>query len=75
MAKQSSQGYWETPDHFYTAKYKATVWQIIILAELGADGAMKESGTDANSFQTALKIAKAAAFLFGIVKGGEEDPV
>ena len=38
LAKQSDQGYWETPDRFYTAKYKGTVWQLIILAELGADG-------------------------------------
>ncbi len=38
LAKQSDQGYWETPERFYTAKYKGTVWQLIILAELGADG-------------------------------------
>ncbi len=38
LAKQNAQGYWETPDRFYTAKYKGTVWQLIILAELGADG-------------------------------------
>jgi hypothetical protein len=38
LAKQSDQGYWETPQRFYTAKYKGTVWQLIILAELGADG-------------------------------------
>jgi hypothetical protein len=38
LAKQSDQGYWEAPDRFYTAKYKGTVWQLIILAELGADG-------------------------------------
>ena len=38
LAKQSTQGYWETPERFYTAKYKGTVWQLIILAELGADG-------------------------------------
>jgi len=38
LGKQSDQGYWETPDKFYTAKYKGTVWQLIILAELGADG-------------------------------------
>jgi hypothetical protein len=38
LAKQNEQGYWETPDRFYTAKYKGTVWQLIILAELGADG-------------------------------------
>jgi len=37
LAKQK-EGYWETPKSFYTAKYKGTVWQLIILAELGADG-------------------------------------
>jgi hypothetical protein len=37
LGKQNEQGYWETPDKFYTAKYKGTVWQLIILAELGAD--------------------------------------
>ena len=38
LAKQHDSGYWETPEKFYTAKYKGTVWQLIILAELGADG-------------------------------------
>jgi len=38
LAKQKEEGYWEDPQKFYTAKYKGTVWQIIILTELGADG-------------------------------------
>jgi len=38
LAEQNDEGYWETPKRFYTAKYKGTVWQLIILAELGADG-------------------------------------
>ena len=37
LDKQTEQGYWETPDKFYTAKYKGTVWQLIILAGLRAD--------------------------------------
>ena len=37
LSKQNEQGYWELPDKFYTAKYKGTVWQLVILAELGAD--------------------------------------
>jgi hypothetical protein len=37
LAKQKKEGYWEAPERFYTAKYKGTVWQLIILAELGAD--------------------------------------
>jgi prenyltransferase beta subunit len=41
LGKQSDQGHWEAPDRFYIAKYKGTVWQLIILAELGADGSDK----------------------------------
>lgn len=37
LAKQKEGGYWEDPKKFYTAKYKGTSWQLIILAELGAD--------------------------------------
>jgi len=37
LAKQKNEGYWETPESFYTAKYRGTVWQLIILAELKAD--------------------------------------
>ncbi len=38
LSKQSEKGYWEQPKNFYTAKYKGTIWQLIVLAELGADG-------------------------------------
>jgi hypothetical protein len=38
LAKQKEEGCWEDSQKFYTAKYKGTVWQIIILAELAADG-------------------------------------
>ena len=37
LAKQKEEGYWEIPENFYTAKYKGTAWQLLILAELGAD--------------------------------------
>ncbi len=37
LAKMQVDGYWETPASFYTAKYKGTIWQLLILAELGAD--------------------------------------
>ncbi|HNY03768.1 MAG TPA: hypothetical protein PKG48_14325 [Bacteroidales bacterium] len=39
LAMQREDGYWKSPDQFYTAKYTGTVWQLMILAELGADGA------------------------------------
>jgi hypothetical protein len=39
LSKQKRGGYWEEAEHFYIRnKYKGTVWQFIILAELGADG-------------------------------------
>jgi hypothetical protein len=38
LTKQNNEGYWETPKSFYTAKYRGTVWQLLILAELSADG-------------------------------------
>ena len=38
LAAQDDDGHWEGRDRFYTAKYRGTVWQLIILAELGADG-------------------------------------
>jgi hypothetical protein len=37
LSKQNSDGTWESPTAFYTAKYRGTSWQLLILAELGAD--------------------------------------
>lgn len=39
LAKQETGGYWGIPENFYLrGKYKGTSWQLIILAEFGADG-------------------------------------
>jgi hypothetical protein len=38
LKNQNNDGSWEESGRFYRAKYKGTVWQLIILAELGADG-------------------------------------
>lgn len=35
LSQQDEKGYWGEPDNFYTDKYRGTVWQLIILAELG----------------------------------------
>jgi len=38
LARQKSGGHWGKPDDFYIrSKYRGTVWQLIVLAELGAD--------------------------------------
>jgi len=39
LAAQAGDGHWEGRDDYYAAKYRGTVWQLIILAALGADGA------------------------------------
>jgi len=39
LAKQEEGGYWGRPEDFYIrSKYKGTVWQLLVLAQLGADG-------------------------------------
>ena len=38
LVKQHKEGYWEKSERLYTAKYKGTVWQLLVLAELNADG-------------------------------------
>lgn len=39
LARQKKEGYWETKaDYYVRTKYRGTVWQVIILAELGASG-------------------------------------
>jgi len=38
LAGQCDVGCWDLPHRFYIGKYKSTVWQLIILAEMGADG-------------------------------------
>lgn len=37
LSRQKEDGCWEAPNRFYSAKYRGTVWQLIILAELGVD--------------------------------------
>ena len=39
LAHQSPEGYWEKAGAGYSPKYRSTVWQIIFLDQLGADGA------------------------------------
>jgi hypothetical protein len=39
LAAQQPAGYWEKPGPGYATKYRGTVWQVIFLDQLGADGA------------------------------------
>ncbi len=38
LAAQSPEGWWVKPGHGYSPKYTATVWQVLFLDQLGADG-------------------------------------
>ena len=38
LEAQDAKGYWVKPGPGYLPKYRSTVWQIIFLAQLGADG-------------------------------------
>jgi len=59
LSKQADGGYWGRPEDFYErSKYKGTVWNLILLAELGADG-------------DDLRIQKAAAFVLEHVQHSE----
>jgi hypothetical protein len=59
LSRQAEGGYWGRPEDFYErSKYKGTVWNLILLAELGADGAD-------------LSLQKAAAFVLEHVQDPE----
>jgi hypothetical protein len=39
LSRQQPGGYWYQPENYYiSTKYKGTVWSLLLLAELGADG-------------------------------------
>jgi hypothetical protein len=42
LAAQNPEGYWVKPGPGYSPKYQSTVWQILFLAELGADGRSRQ---------------------------------
>lgn len=39
LAEQLADVHWEGPDRYNSAKYRGTVWTLLMLAELAADGA------------------------------------
>lgn len=42
LEKQHKEGYWGNSKSFYTEKYKGTVWQLMILAELGTNSSNQQ---------------------------------
>jgi hypothetical protein len=53
LAAQSAEGYWAQPGCGYAPKYRGTVWTLLLLTELGADGRDKRNsavGTSGPNF-------------------------
>jgi hypothetical protein len=71
LAKQNDGGYWKEPHRFYTAKYKATVWQLMILAELGADAYAWNIGSEVSTVSGNVAMKKMQrASVPDVAKGG-----
>jgi hypothetical protein len=50
LAAQNAEGWWVKPGHGNSPKYTATVWQLIFLDQLWADGEIRGSGPAASTF-------------------------
>jgi hypothetical protein len=74
LAKKKKGGYWETPEGFYGDKYKGTVWQLIILAELGADGGEERIARTGEFILTNSQDRKSGGFSVFSAEGGGGSP-
>lgn len=60
LARQEPAGHWRKPESFYRAKYRGTVWQLVILAEHLADAATHACAAPASSCSQTARIPRAA---------------
>jgi hypothetical protein len=72
LNKQKKGGYWEKAEDFYIrTKFRGTVWQMIILAELGADGKDKRIQKTCEFVLEMSQDRKSGGFAYkGTKKGG-----
>jgi hypothetical protein len=71
LAKQNEDGSWGVPEDFYVrAKYKGTVWNIILLAELGADGNDKRIRKTVEFILTISQDRQSGGFAYQASKDG-----
>lgn len=78
LAKQEHGGYWGKPEDFYIrSKYKGTVWQLIILAELGADENDKRIGKACEFILENSQDRQSGGFAYFSAKdgGGDHDKI
>jgi hypothetical protein len=69
LAAMQPEGYWERSDILYYPKYTGSVWQIILLAQLGADGTHPQV-TKACDYLIARTIGKFGGFTVGTTESG-----
>jgi hypothetical protein len=62
LASQNEDGYWGAPERFYLDKYCGTIWQLLILAEFGADPMNKQRKKRVSLFYKMPRITKAQVF-------------
>lgn len=77
LDKQKPEGYWQKPEDFYIrSKYKGTVWNVILLAEMGADGSDERIQRACEFLLQWSQDRESGAFAFnGTAEGGRHDQV
>ncbi|MDD5371737.1 MAG: hypothetical protein PHQ40_21865, partial [Anaerolineaceae bacterium] len=78
LTHQQAGGYWGEPKDFYVrSKYRGTVWTLIILAELGADGADPRLQVAADFILAASQDLQSRGFAYrsGGLNGGDHNSV
>lgn len=74
LARQADGGYWGVPQDFYIrSKYRGTVWNLIILAQVGADGS-DDRIKKACEFILANSQHASGGFAYQSAKNGGGDP-
>jgi hypothetical protein len=75
LSKQEAGGYWGIPQDFYVrSKYRGTVWNILLLAQLGADGSDKRVRKAAEFILYASQDETSGGFSYTSGTGGGGDP-
>ncbi|WXG44517.1 MAG: nitrogen fixation protein NifH [Promethearchaeati archaeon SRVP18_Atabeyarchaeia-1] len=72
LASQKKEGYWGRPEDFYIrSKYKGTVWNLILLAELGAGGGDNRIKNTCEFILENSQDRESGGFSYIRAKGGE----
>lgn len=78
LSKQKPGGYWVHPLNYYDpTKYKGTVWQLIVLAAVGADGRDERLAQAANYILEYAQDRQSGGFAYkpGLAGGGDHENV